>query len=315
MEYKKPQINGPALILLLEEHKMKENKFLKKLRTFVDGEANTPFEYFMLFVIIVNTVSLGLETSPSILNKYGNILFWIDQICLWLFIFELIIKLIAYNRNFFGEFRYDSNNQKYFHINKWNIFDLIIVVISTIGTLPFFAIFRVFRLFKSIKLVKGIKSLRVVKTLKLVNGITSLRVMVKAIIKAFPSVLWTFFLLLIFSYVYAIMGTSIFGIDFPESFGSLKLAFLSLFGLTGIDSSEIISRFSWAWIYFVSYNFLEASIIMNVIVGVIVDAVNDSRKEIDKEDETPESKVTLDSLAKQIELLNKKVDNLNNKNA
>ena len=97
MEYKKPQINGPALIffekntafilkklcsliLLLEEHKMKENKFLKKLRTFVDGEANTPFEYFMLFVIIVNTVSLGLETSPSILNKYGNILFWIDQI-------------------------------------------------------------------------------------------------------------------------------------------------------------------------------------------------------------------------------------------
>ncbi|MBQ5490596.1 MAG: ion transporter [Treponema sp.] len=31
--------------------------------------------------------------------------------------------------------------------------------------------------------------------------------------------------------------------------------------------------FSWSWIYFISYNFFEASIIMNVIVGVIVDSV------------------------------------------
>lgn len=159
----------------------------------------------------------------------------------------------------------------------------------------------------SIKFIKGLKSLRVMKTLKLINGITSLRVMVKAIIKAIPSVFWTFFLLLIFAYVYAIIGTSIFSIDFPNYFGSLKLAFFSLFGLTSINSSTIIERFSWAWIYFVSYNFFEASIIMNVIVGVIVDAVNDSRKEIDEESDK-KSEVTLESLAKQIEELNKKLD-------
>ena len=281
--------------------------FCNRIRKVVDGEADTPFEYIMLLVVIINTVSIGLETSPSIFEKYGNILFWIDQICLWLFIFELLVKAIAYNKEFFGEIRTDSDNQKFFHLNKWNIFDLIIVLVSTIGSLPFFSVFRVLRLFKSIKVLKGIKSLRVVKTFKLVNGITSLRVMVKAIIKAFPSVLWTFFLLLIFSYVYAIMGTSIFGIDFPESFGSLKSSFLSLFGLTGINSSEIISRFSWAWIYFVSYNFLEASIIMNVIVGVIVDAVNDSREEINSEN-NKKSKVTLESLSKEIQNLNLKID-------
>lgn len=292
--------------------KMERKIFLEKLRTYVDGEANTPFEYFMLLVVVVNTISLGFETSPSIFEQYGKILFFIDQFCLSLFIFELFLKLIAYNKQFFGEIRFDANKQKFYHINKWNIFDLIIIIISTIGSLPFFSIFRIFRLFKSIKVIRGIKSLRVVKTLKLVNGITSLRVMVKAIIKAFPSVLWTFFLLLIFSYVYAIIGTSIFGIDFPESFGSLKQAFLSLFGLAGLDSSEIIARFSWSWIYFVSYNFLEASIIMNVIVGVIVDAVNDSRKEIDDEDEIEnnESEITIERISKQIELLNSKIDSM-----
>lgn len=282
------------------------NTFCEKLKYYVDGEADTFFEYFMLLVVFVNTIILGFETSPSIEAKYSDLLFWIDQICLYIFVFELLIKVIAYNREFFGEIRTDEEGEKFFHINKWNIFDLFIVLISTIGSLPFFAVFRVFRVFKSIKFIKGLKSLRVMKTLKLINGITSLRVMVKAIIKAFPSVLWTFFLLLIFAYVYAIIGTNIFSIDFPEYFGSLKLAFFSLFGLTGVNSSLIIARFSWAWVYFVSYNFFEASIIMNVIVGVIVDAVNDSRKEIDEE--SNKSEVTLESLAKQIEELNRKFD-------
>jgi len=280
--------------------------FCEKLKFYVDGEADTFFEYFMLLVVFVNTATLGFATSPSIEAKYSNLLLWIDQICLYIFVFELLIKVRAYNREFFGEIRTDEEGEKIFHINKWNIFDLFIVLISTIGSLPFFAVFRVFRVFKSIKFIKGLKSLRVMKTLKLINGITSLRVMVKAIIKAFPSVLWTFFLLLIFAYVYAIIGTSIFGIDFPEYFGSLKLAFFSLFGLTGVNSSLIIARFSWAWGYFVSYNFFEASIIMNVIVGVIVDAVNDSRKEIDEE--YNKSEVTLESLSKQIEELNRKLE-------
>ena len=282
------------------------NTFCEKLKYYVDGEADTFFEYFMLLVVFVNTIILGFETSPSIEAKYSDLLFWIDQICLYIFVFELLIKVIAYNREFFGEMRTDEEGEKFFHINKWNIFDLFIVLISTIGSLPFFAVFRVFRVFKSIKFIKGLKSLRVMKTLKLINGITSLRVMVKAIIKAFPSVLWTFFLLLIFAYVYAIIGTNIFSIDFPEYFGSLKLAFFSLFGLTGVNSSLIIARFSWAWVYFVSYNFFEASIIMNVIVGVIVDAVNDSRKEIDEE--SNKSEVTLESISKQLEELNRKLE-------
>ena len=289
---------------------MDDKNFCKKLRRIVDGEADTPFEFFMLIVIIINSITIGLETSPGLQAQYGKILFYIDQVCLWLFILELLIKLVAYNKEFFGEIRLDENNDKFFHINKWNIFDLLIILLSTIGSLPFFSIFRLTRLVKSIKIVKGIKSLRVVKTLKLVNGITNLRIMVKAIIKAFPSVLWTFCLLLIFAYVYAVIGNNIFGIDFPDYFGTLKLSFLSLFSLTDCSSTEVIARFSWSWIYFVSYNFFEASIIMNVIVGVIVNAVNESRKEIEKE-ENNNPEVTLELLYKKIEELEKEIKSKN----
>ena len=112
------------------------------------------------------------------------------------------------------------------------------------------------------------------------------------------------FLLIIFAYFYAIIGVNIFGSDFPEYFGNLSNAFLSLFNLSSFDSSSIIKVYSWAWIYFISYNFFEASIIMNVIVGVIVDSVKMSRIEIEEEDNNfSKSKVTIEMLFEQIEEL------------
>lgn len=295
--------------------KIINKQFIQNLRNYVDGEADTPFEYFMLIVVIMNTIVLGLETSPELAAQYGRIFFVIDQICLWIFIAELFLKAVAFNKQFFGEYRFDEKGDKFFHINKWNIFDLFIVLVSVFASLPFFAVFRVLRLFKSVKIIKGIKSLRVIKTLKLVNGITKLRIIVKAVIKAIPSVLWTFFLLIIFAYVYAIIGVNIFGADFPENFGTLGSAFLALFNLSSFDSSEVIKRFSWSWIYFISYNFFEASIIMNVIVGVIVDSVNTSRQEIEDEDNNEagndgKEEVTLESLSVQIAELQKMIQEM-----
>ena len=71
---------------------MEKKSVLKKLRRFVDGEADTPFEYFMLFVVIANAIVLGLETSPQLTVQYGKCFFVIDQICLWIFIIELLLK-------------------------------------------------------------------------------------------------------------------------------------------------------------------------------------------------------------------------------
>lgn len=90
------------------------------------------------------------------------------------------------------------------------------------------------------------------------------------------------------------------------------IALLSLFNLSSFDTGEVIKRFTWSWIYFISYNFLEASIIMNVIVGVIVDSVNTSRKEIEDEENKENSiePVTLETLSKQIQELKDKLDNL-----
>ena len=70
----------------------KTRKKLEELRNYVDGDADTAYEYAMLFIIVINTISLGIETSKNITDSLRNILFIIDQICLYIFIFELLLK-------------------------------------------------------------------------------------------------------------------------------------------------------------------------------------------------------------------------------
>ena len=262
---------------------------LKSLRVFADGNADTPYEYFMLFVIVFNCVCLGLETKESLPQDFRNILFWADQICLGIFIIELLFKAVVYNKDFFGERMLDEKGEPYFAVNKWNISDALIVFVSVFSSLSYFAVFRTFRLFRSLRLLRVIRSLRTVKSLKLVNSFAELRHTFTALIRALPCILWTFFFLAIFSYTYAIIGTNVFGEQFPDFFGSLGASFLTLCQIMTFDSwVSAVARpvgavFPFSWIYFVSYAFTSAYVIMNVIVGVIVDFMREKHDAREKE--------------------------------
>ncbi len=298
---------------------MKSEKKLENLKEYVDGNADTPYEYAMLFVIVINTISLGIETSKNITEEFRNILFIIDQICLWIFIAELVFKFIVFNKQFFGEIRFsEDDGEEYFHWNRWNISDLIIVIVSVISTLPYFTVFRVFRIFRSFKVIRTIKALGAVRSLKLVNDVSGLRTTFKGLVKAIPGILWTFCFLALFAYVYAIIGTHIFGEEFPEFFGSLGYACLSLCQILTFDSwvsqiaRPIIQLYPLAWIYFISYAFIAASVIMNVIVGIIVDSMGkerDRQKQKEMKD-SAQNKVTLEQLSQQISELQNQIKEL-----
>ena len=305
----------------------KQEETKRNLKDYVDGKVDTPYEIFMLFVICINTVSLGLETSRNITADFRNILFMIDQICLWIFVIELIFKIIAYNKKFFGEMRLDDDHldengkpKNYFHWNKWNVSDLLIVLVSFIASLPYFTVFRVFRVFRSFKVIKAVRSFRAVKSFKIVNEFEDLRSTFKGLVRAIPGILWTFAFLAVFAYVYAIIGTNMFRDECPDYFGTLGTALLTLCQITTFDSwfsgvaRPIIKIYPLAWIYFVSYVFIAASIIMNVIVGIIVDSMGKER-ERDREQEklkraNSKDEITLEKLSEQIAELQKQIERL-----
>ena len=120
-------------------------------------------------------------------------------------------------------------------------------------------------------------------------------------------------LLLLVYYIFSIMGTSLFGPQFPDCFGSIGKSFYTLFQVMTLESWSMgISRpvmevFSWAWLYFVPFVLCTSFLIMNVVVGIVVNAISEvSENQAGEETETPEEDVQaqlireLASLRKQL---------------
>ena len=282
----------------------------QRILPYVDGEADSFFEYFIIFVIILNSAVLGIATSPGISAQFRTVLDIIDKTCLAVFVVELVLKFIAYNKHFFSA-------------SKWNTFDLVIVLVSIFGTVPYFSIFRGIKVFRAFKLVKTLKTLRVVKTLKIINSLKHIQIILKAIVFAIPSIIWTFLLLLIAFYFYAIIGVNLFGAEFSEHFGSLGKSFYTLFQLMLFDdwgniTRPILKEFSASWIYFVSFGIISAYTILQVVTGIVVESIqNVTTDKNHKNEETSElEKVTvaaheIENLSRQIELLEKQICELN----
>ena len=250
-----------------KEDVMKNSKTLKE---HFDGKADTPFEFFMLFVSLVNIVCLGFETSQAAMAKYGSVLNAIDTICLIFFCVELVLKIIVFNKDFFK--------------SKWNIFDAVIVLVSIAPAFSYFTVFKAVKIFRSIRIVRALSTVKSLRTLKLVSGLEHLQVVLKAIVKSIPGILWTCIMLLVFYYIYAVVGTMLFGELFPQKFGGLGRSFLTLFSVMIFDNlfdgviRPIMQEFSWAWAYFISFSLISSFVIMNVIVGIVVDSIENTHK-------------------------------------
>lgn len=282
----------------------------QRILPYVDGEADSFFEYFIIFVIILNSAVLGIATSPGISAQFRTVLDIIDKTCLAVFVVELVLKFIAYNKHFFSA-------------SKWNTFDLVIVLVSIFGTVPYFSIFRGIKVFRAFKLVKTLKTLRVVKTLKIINSLKHLQIILKAIVFAIPSIIWTFLLLLIAFYFYAIIGVNLFGAEFSEHFGSLEKSFYTLFQLMLFDdwgniTRPILKEVSASWIYFVSFGIISAYTILQVVTGIVVESIqnvttdkNHKNEEISEPEKVTVTAHEIENLSRQIGLLEKQICELN----
>ena len=74
------------------------------------------FDQAIMAIIVVNAVTLGLETSATVMAAAGGLLKTLDMIFLWIFTVELALKLLVHGRQFPRD--------------PWRIFDLAVVAIA-----------------------------------------------------------------------------------------------------------------------------------------------------------------------------------------
>lgn len=214
------------------------------------------FERFIIFVIIINAIVLGMETSPYLMEKYGNVLVLVDHIALAIFTIEIILKIICLRKDYVK--------------NPWNIFDFIIVGISFVPTSGGLSVLR---------------SLRVLRVLLLLSALKRLRILVRALIISLPNIASITLLLLLIYYVSAVIATKIFGQAFPNWFGNLAESLFTLFQLMTLESwamgivRPVCEQFPYATLFFVPFVLLSAFIIMNLFIAIIINAATESREQ------------------------------------
>ncbi|MBO4735452.1 MAG: ion transporter [Paludibacteraceae bacterium] len=248
------------------------------------------FKNTIVLIILINSIVLGLITSDAIYAKFGKILEFILSTCVAIFTVEIILRIIAKGWRFF--------------LNGWNIFDFVLVSIALMPETGAAITFRVFRVMRALRMVSSFKKLRHI---------------VSAILVSAPHVFWAAVLLMIIFYIFGIMGQNLFHEEFPQWFGTLGETVYTLFQVTTLESwsmgiaRPVMKVFPWAWCYFVPFVMISSYIVLNVVVGVVVNATSDLSDDDDVADmknKMKTKKVTNAELLQQITELKNHIERL-----
>ena len=226
-----------------------------RLKTWLERPATSNF---VIGVIMFNAVLLGLETYPAVMDRAGTLIVTLDQLCLSIFVIEIIAKLVAYRLSFFR--------------NPWNIFDFVIVGIALIPSAHAFSVIR---------------ALRILRVLRVISVLPRLRRVVEGFISALPGMGSVFLLMALVFYIGAVMSTKLYGESFPDWFGSLGLSLYSLFQIMTLESwsmgivRPVMEQHPSAWMFFVPFILLTTFAVVNLLVGLIVNSMQDAHHEED----------------------------------
>lgn len=212
--------------------------------------ANPNFEKIIMALIVFNAIILGLETSDWWMSNFGSVLLTLDNAILMVFVVEIAARLLVDFKGFWRD--------------PWRIFDFVVVAIALVPASGPLAIMRAFR---------------ILRVLRLISSIEAMRRVVAGLLNAVPGMASIVFLLAIVFYVFSVISTKLFADSFPEWFGTLGASAYTLFQIMTLESwsmgivRPVMEEFPYAWVLFVPFIVLTAFTVLNLFIGVIVDAM------------------------------------------
>ncbi len=211
---------------------------------------NPWIERLVIGVILINAVTLGLETDAGVMARYGETIHRLDLIALSIFVIEIGLRIIAHGSRFFRD--------------PWSLFDFVVVAIALFPASEQFSVLR---------------SLRVLRVLRLLSVVPQMRKVVSALLAAIPGLSSIILVLLLIYYVFAVMATNLFGQAFPEWFGSISASMYTLFQIMTLESwsmgivRPLMEQFPHAWLFFVPYILIATFTMLNLFIAIIVNAM------------------------------------------
>ncbi len=258
-----------------------------RLRALVES---APFQNTVIAVICVNGVTLGLATSEDLVAWSQGTIPLLNQAILAFFVVEIALRIVAHGPRFFR--------------GAWNLFDFAIVAVSLVPDGGAYSVLR---------------ALRILRLLRLLSQVSRLRVIVESLLRALPGIGWIGVLLALVYYIFAVMGTELYGNTFPQWFGNVGASMYTLFQVMTLESwSEAIARpvmdeHAGAWLFFVSFILVSAFTVLNLFIGIIVNSMQSLHWEEEEEKRAASEQKAHDEreeMLQHIRQLHDKVDRL-----
>ncbi|RED52162.1 ion transporter [Aestuariispira insulae] len=226
---------------------------VERVGRFVESE---PVQKVIIALVVINAIILGLETVPPVFEAYGRILVFLDQTILAVFVAEILAKLAWRRHRFF--------------LNGWNLFDFVIVGIALVPASGGLSVLR---------------ALRILRAFRLISAVPQMRRVVGALFSAIPGIMSVGAIIMLIFYVSAVLATSFFGPKFPEWFGGLGESFYTLFQVMTLESwsmgivRPVMAEYPLAWVFFVPFILITSFAVLNLFIGIIVDAMQSQHEE------------------------------------
>ncbi|MEM8628022.1 MAG: ion transporter [Pseudomonadota bacterium] len=244
-----------------------------KRRQIADFVEHPRFVLAITVLIIINAVTLGLETDAGLMARVGGLIGALDTLILLVFTVEVGLKLYAYRLQFFR--------------SPWNVFDFLIVAVAWLPSSGGLSILR---------------ALRILRAARLMSVVPQMRRVIGAIGHSLPGMVSVIGVLALVFYISSVLTTKLFGghpdPEMREWFGTIWASAYTLFQVMTLESWSMgivrptMEIFPYAWVFFVPFIIVTSFAVLNLFIGIIVDAMQSAHAEEDlaKLNADPETK-------------------------
>ena len=220
--------------------------------------ASPTFTAVIVSVILVNAVVLGLHTYESVDERWGRLLDVLNALCFAVFVVELGIRIAAY-----------WPRPRAFFRDGWNVFDFVVIASAFIPGVR-----------ENATLLRLVRLLRIVRLVRL---LPDFRVLLLGVWRSVPPLASIAAVTLMMLFVYGMAGWIFFGDELPEHWGNIGRAMLTLFVMLTLENfpvymEEAMEVEPWAWVYFVSFVLFAAFIVLNVLIGIVLNSMEEARE-------------------------------------
>ncbi len=229
---------------------------------FLELRSKKSFELFVIAIIVFSAMMVGAKTY--------DIPAWSMQAVVWLDLAITLIFLVEISIRFLGE-----ENKRDFFKNGWNVFDTIIVIVSLIpiqeGDMALLG-----------------RLVRIFRVLRMVSIIPELRLLLNSLLKALPQLGYVVLLMFIIFYIYAAIGSTLFENINPALWGDISRGMLTLFRVMTFEDwtdvmYETMEVYPMSWVFYISFIFLSAFAFLNMVIGIVVGAMDAEQKLMEKQ--------------------------------